>query len=270
MSSPPQQNVILMYHGVSDDRRRRFRQFVVSPQSFEEQMAYLAQQSYRGCSVSELVDARSQRTPLEPNMIALTFDDAFQELVPNAVPVLRRFGFSATIYVPTAYVGASSRWLAGIGEGDRPILDVQQLRELAATGIECGAHSHTHPQLDVLPPHALRSEVEQSKQLLEELLEARVQTFAYPYGYERPVVREAIAAAGFRSACRVNYAPSPIDEDVYALSRLPVLGGWDIDSFAALVEGRLSLLARRSLARGWRPVRRGLARLAGNTRSTRL
>jgi O-antigen biosynthesis protein len=255
-------NPVLMYHGVSPTASRRFREFVVAPPRFEEQMAYLAESGFRGCTVSELLELRRLGEPTG-DAVALTFDDAFQELLPYAIPVLQRFGFRATVYVPTAYIGGSSTWLARIGEGNRPLLTAGELRELAATVVEFGGHSHTHPALDSLPLDAARTEIEQSKRVLEETIGREVATFAYPFGYESPAVRRLVAGAGYASACRVGYAVSPANEDVYALSRLPVGGNVGLESFAALVEGRLSLRGKRVLSHAWRPVRRGISRIRG-------
>jgi peptidoglycan/xylan/chitin deacetylase (PgdA/CDA1 family) len=250
-----------MYHGVSRERRRRFRAFVVPPERFEEQMEHLSDRGYRVCGVSELLAARTAAEPEARSLVALTFDDAFRELLTHAVPVLHRLGFTATVYVPTAYIGRSSTWLRGIGEGDRPILDSNELRQLASVGIECGAHSHTHAPLDVIPAESARVEVELSKRLLEETLDCEVRTFAYPFGYERAHVRELVANAGYDSACRVSYRVSPCGEDTYALSRLPVYADWDLATFSGLVEGRVSLRARRAVSVAWRPLHRGMGAL---------
>jgi O-antigen biosynthesis protein len=256
-------DVILMYHGVSPYTGRRFREFVVTPARFEEQMAYLADNDFRVCTVSELLELRSKPQPPPERVVALTFDDAFQELAIHAIPVLDRFGFRATIYVPTAFIGDSSRWLERISEGARRLLTGEELRDLASSGIELGAHSHTHAALDVLPLAAARNEVELSKHVLEETILREVCTFAYPFGYESPLLRSVVAGAGYGSACRVGYAISPRNEDVYGLSRLPVGGGDGIDRFAALVSGRVTLRGRRALAWAWRPLRRGISRVRG-------
>lgn len=227
-------------------------------------MEYLASHDFRVCSVSELVQSRCH--PVSdgtPRLAALTFDDAFRELSTHAVPVLERLGFGATIYVPTAYIGASSKWLQASGEGTRPILGAEELRELARSGIECGAHSHTHIALDAVPIDVAAREIELSKNVLEERTEQEVRSFAYPFGYESPRIRALVAGAGYTSACRVNYTMSCASEDVFGLSRLPVYGDCTLDQFASLVTGRASLHGRRALAMAWRPVRRILARAHG-------
>ena len=147
-----------------------------------------------------------------------------------------------------------------MSRGDR-CSSASELRELSATRIELGAHSHTHPALDVLPEEDARVEIEESKRVLEETIEREVRTFAYPFGYESAAVRALVAQAGFASACRVNYSVSPAGEDVFGISRLPVVGDCSIEDFAALVDGRASLRTRRALAYAWRPIRRGIPRL---------
>jgi peptidoglycan/xylan/chitin deacetylase (PgdA/CDA1 family) len=252
---------ILMYHGVSRESSPRFRRFVVAPERFVEHMEYLSARNCRVCSISELVAARAAGSADdERKLVGLTFDDAFRELLESAVPVLRRLGFGATIYVPTAYIDRSSLWLAREGEGRRAILGADDLRDLIRTNVELGAHSHSHPALDVLPVDAARLEIERSKEVLEDTIESEVRSFSYPFGYESARVRRLVADAGYASACRVNYAMSPADEDVYGLSRLPVDGSCDLESFAALVSGDASLARRRALSLAWRPVRRTLAR----------
>jgi peptidoglycan/xylan/chitin deacetylase (PgdA/CDA1 family) len=259
-NSPSRAVPILMYHGVSRHSSRRFREFVTQPERFEEQMVYLAANGFRVCGISELVEARADPNAQAERILGLTFDDAFKELAVHAVPVLDRLGFGATIYVPTAFIGGTSLWLEKARESERPVLGARELREISAAGIECGAHSHTHPALDVLTEEAARVEIEQSKRVLEETIEREVHSFAYPFGYESAAVRALVAGAGFESACRVNYGLSAADEDVFGISRLPVAEGCSIEDFAALVDGRASLRTRRALAYAWRPIRRGVAR----------
>jgi peptidoglycan/xylan/chitin deacetylase (PgdA/CDA1 family) len=247
-----------MYHGVSPERPRRFRKFVLAPERFEEQMVHLAASGFVGCTVSDLVAGRTRGASDGRRLVGLTFDDAFGELSTYAIPVLQRLAFTATVYVPTAYIGGSSGWLARIGEGGRPLLDADQLRQLSAMGFECGSHSHTHTALDGLPLDAARVEIDQSKKLLEDTLGREVTTFAYPFGYDSAALRRLVAAAGYTSACRVHYTMSPAGEDVFGLSRLVVDGDCGLDRFSALVSGRAALRRERALATLWRPLRRGI------------
>jgi peptidoglycan/xylan/chitin deacetylase (PgdA/CDA1 family) len=256
---------ILMYHSISDQASARFQPFVVPPAHFAEQMDYLRQAGYVPLTVSQWVTGRAMwGAGQQQRPIVLTLDDGFADFDTQALPVLRRYGFGATLFVTTGFVGGTSRWLASEGEAARELLGWRQLAEIAREGIEIGAHTHSHPELDMLSLALARAEILESKRSLESHLGQTVLTFAYPYGYSTTGVRAAVREAGFQSACVVGYAMSSAREDVFALSRLLVPGGMGLQAFAKLVAGEGSALEaarRRGLSAAWKLVRYGRALL---------
>lgn len=251
---------ILMYHSVSDDPGGRHgRPLTVTPRRFAEHIEYLDSEGFSGHSVRELVTALDGRGQLGPKPVILTFDDAYRDFHADALPVLSRHGFSASMYVTTAYIGTTTNPLTGDRKHHRPVLSVEELRDLVAAGIECGGHSHTHPQLDDVPPARLESEVRQPKQVLEETLQTPVTTFAYPYGYHDQAAKEAVAAAGYEAACRVGNMACALGADRFALPRLTVGSRTDVRRLAGLVRRSPSALSA-ARARGkdelWRFARR--------------
>lgn len=251
---------ILMYHSVSDDLGgRRGRPLTVTPRMFAEHLEYLGSEGFSGHSVRELVAAWDGGERLGPKPVILTFDDAYRDFHSNALPVISRHGFSATVYVTTAYIGSSTNPLTGDRGHHRPVLSVEELRDLVEAGIECGAHSHTHPQLDDVPPARLRGEVTRPKEVLEDQLQAPVLTFAYPYGYHDQAAKEAVAAAGYEAACRVGNMACAADADRFALPRLTVGSRTDVRRLAGLVRRSPSGLASaraRTKDELWRFARR--------------
>jgi peptidoglycan/xylan/chitin deacetylase (PgdA/CDA1 family) len=207
-------------------------------------------------------DGRGAGQPEHP--VVLTFDDGFADFDTQALPVLRHHGFGATLFVATGFVGSTSRWLAQQGEAAREMLGWNQLAQVARAGIEIGAHTHSHPELDMLSPTQARAEIVESKRCLESHLGQTVASFAYPYGYSTAGVQSLVREAGFKSACAVGYALSSARDDVFALSRLPVSGDMAPPAFAALVAGQGSALEaarHRWLAAAWKLVRYGRASL---------
>ena len=189
---------ILMYHSISQHASRKFKPFAVSPEQFAEHMAYLHRQEYTPITVTQLAQTFSSgQTSLPERPVVLTFDDGFADFFTDALPVLKRFHFTATLYVTTGFINGTSRWLQHEGEASRPMLTWQQLAEISRQGIECGAHSHSHPQLDTLPIAEATREIVQSKQLLEEHLGLDVTSFAYPFGYYTHDVQKQVQIAGF-------------------------------------------------------------------------
>lgn len=127
-----------------------------------------------------------------PDQVVITFDDAYANFHDVAWPLLRERGLPATLYVPVDYVDG----------GDTPIRgrSIQpctwdQLREMAADGLDIGSHTCSHPDLRALDGPALEREIAGSRAILEERLGVPVRTFCYPRGLHTRAARAAVGAA---------------------------------------------------------------------------
>ena len=230
---------ILMYHSISDKSKEIFQEFAVRPAEFAEQMEYLANHNYNTITVAQLMQARKHKAFTIPERpVVITFDDGFADFYTEALPIFKKHHFSATLYVATAFVDGTSRWLDFVGEGERPMVTWEQLVEIDANGIECGAHTHTHPKLDSIPFSRAKREIELSRQLLQEHLGKGIPSFAYPFGYFTNRVRRAVQEMGFESASAVRYAMSPEDDNTFSLARLQVNRGINIQEFETLLTGK--------------------------------
>lgn len=237
-SSKVKQIPILMYHSISEYTTPKFRQFVVPPHLFSEHMAYLYQNMYTPITVTQFISARIRNDGiLSGKPVIITFDDGFEDFYINALPVLVQYNFVATLYIATGFANGTSSWLEREGEARRPMLTWQQLCEINALGIECGAHSHSHAQLDVLPAIMAKKEIEQSKNIIEDHLGREVTSFAYPYGYQTALLRQLVQDAGCTSACAVKHTMSSENDNPFALARLIVSAGTHINAFGALLTG---------------------------------
>jgi peptidoglycan/xylan/chitin deacetylase (PgdA/CDA1 family) len=248
---------VLMYHSIATNATRRFRRFAVAPGEFAAQMEYLDAAGYRPVTAADLARQRSGR-PLPPRPVVLTFDDAYADFYTAALPVLREHGFRATLHVPTAYVGATTRFNVSLDEENRTVLSWPALRDIAAEGVEVAAHSHTHPQLDRVPATVIDDEVRRSRGLLEDKLGLPVDGFAYPFGYWNRAARAAVAAAGYCYAFAVAELVTAPGDDILALPRLTVNAGIGVAGLARLLRARSTPTNRRAAAVkrvAWRAVR---------------
>jgi peptidoglycan/xylan/chitin deacetylase (PgdA/CDA1 family) len=211
---------ILLYHTVDTRFDERYRRWAVSPETFARHMDIIARHGCQAMTVSALVRCLDGAAPLPERPVVITFDDGLRDFLTGALPILRDHGFPATLYVVSGRIGETSTWLAPLGEDRRPLLSWDEVREVAQAGIEIGAHTHTHPQLDILSAARARDEIFRSRDTIERELGHKVTSFAYPHGYSSVTVRRLVREAGFTSACQVRHALSAAGENRLMLSRI--------------------------------------------------
>lgn len=214
---------ILLYHSIAESATPDYQSWCVHPDTFDAHLQVVGDLGFTPMTVSEFIDARVAGVlPARPCLI--TFDDGRADFTQFAMPALRRHSMSATVYVVASHIDGTSAWLSMAGEDTQPMMGWSDLRSLGNAGIEVGAHSMSHVELDVVPPSRRRREIAHSRSMLREGLDTEVRSFAYPYGYHSAQVVAEVRAAGFESACAVKDRWSHSDEDHYALSRMFV---WD-------------------------------------------
>lgn len=253
---------ILMYHSVSNSPAASIRGLSVRPEAFAEQVAYLHQNGFTGLTFGELCQLRRSGQPLPERPVVLTFDDGYADLVEEALPVLTSHGFPATVFVTTGWLDDAGQRAAGTPP-DR-MLTWRQLAILEQAGIEIGAHSHSHPQLDQIPVKELRAELAEPKSLLEDRLGHRVATLAYPYGYSNRRVRDMSLELGYRNGAGVANGIASPSSDPFRVPRLTVRLSTSINRFAKTVnQQRISVnyAPARTLTAGYAVVRRSRSAL---------
>jgi peptidoglycan/xylan/chitin deacetylase (PgdA/CDA1 family) len=153
-------------------------------------------------------------------LVGLTFDDGYENFLHNAVPILERFGFSATVFVVGGMLGEENNW--EFRHEPRPqmkLMGVEGIREVAARRVEVGSHSMTHSKLSGLEPEPLEEEVSGSRQVLSEVLGEEVHGFCYPYGALDAASVQAVRRANYSYACAVI---SRVEHNAYDLPRINV------------------------------------------------
>ena len=240
----PLRVAILTYHAIDDSGSV----LSTTPRLFARQMRVLAESGFRIVPLTDLPDLISAPSTGEP-VVALTFDDGFLSVYENALPLLARYGFPATVFVVSDFCGQTNGWPSQPPLIPRqPLLGWSELRELARAGVRPGCHTRTHPDLCGLALDEVSEELAGAKARIEDGLGAPVETFAYPYGAYDQHVR-ALAAAHFSLACATTLGFVGLHSDPFALERLDMYYLRDPPLLARLftppVRGYLHL--RRSL-----------------------
>jgi peptidoglycan/xylan/chitin deacetylase (PgdA/CDA1 family) len=256
---------VLMYHEIAT-RSQTASRLAVSPVGFAAQLAHLHAAGFSTLTAADLVIALAggtEGTGLPERPIVITFDDGFADFHGHALPELQRYGFTATLFVTTGWIQDAGSDSAGRRPGR--MLSWSQILEASDTGIEIGAHSRTHPQLDQLSSYDLRRELGDSKSSLEDRLGRQVTGLAYPFGYSDAQVRRITREVGHRYACAVGNAVVRQRWDPFAVPRLTVRRSTQLQTFDQLIRARrvpLIFLKDRALTRGWAIARRGRAALS--------
>ncbi|OUM42102.1 polysaccharide deacetylase family protein [Arthrobacter sedimenti] len=192
-----------MYHSISRSSLPDPHRLRVHPDRLDRHLRLLRRSGFRGVSLSELL--RAQERGEARGLVGLTFDDGYTDYVEHALPALQRYGMTSTLYAVAGRLGGSNEW----DDGPRlSLMDSDQLRAVAAAGQEVGSHTMTHPHLPGADADHLIAEIGGSREVLQDVLQAEIASFCYPYGEFDDAAAAAVRAAGYDHGCVIgDYEP---------------------------------------------------------------
>jgi peptidoglycan/xylan/chitin deacetylase (PgdA/CDA1 family) len=243
----PPELPILMYHSISDDPEDGVSEYYktcTSPQAFRRQMHFLRDAGCRVVPLEEAVRTLGAGNQSGEKQVVVTFDDGFRDFYDQAYPVLRDCGFTASMFLPTAFIGNSRHSLKG-----KECMNWPEVRELLDAGIRFGSHTVNHPVLVDLEWKEIEREVRDSKNELEQNLGAPAETFAYPYAFpqaDHAFVRQfahLLEDAGYECCVTTVIGFARPGDNLFQLKRLPVNSRDDNALFQAKLEGAYNWLA---------------------------
>jgi hypothetical protein len=149
--------------------------------------------------------------------LAITFDDGYDDLL-QILPLLREHRITITVLVPTAFIGSTNSWDNFLLKNRRRHLSEEQIKQLAAAGVEFGSHSHWHSDLSRLKDDEIEEELRRSKNILEALTGGEVKYVAYPFGCGD----DRVSAIARRLGYQVGIWSSPRVADGFNVGRTPL------------------------------------------------
>lgn len=172
---------ILMLHRVVEHRNEGDnRELEITPDFLKQTIETYRQQGHRFVSIDEACDIIAKGRTGQP-FVCLTFDDGYQDNYDIAYPILKQKQVPFAIYVTTGFIDNSLPmwWYTG----ERLGITTESLKALDADPLcTIGAHTVSHPKLDILSLNDQQKEITQSRQELETLLGHPVNHFSYPHG----------------------------------------------------------------------------------------
>ncbi len=199
---------ILGYHRIGQHRPDHVP--TVTAEAFEKQLGLLAKWRTSVISFNEVVSRMEKPQPMPRKACVITFDDGYEETYSIAWPLLKRFGFSAIVFVTPNEVSTKgfATW--------------QQLREMSRGGFEIGSHTMHHSYMPTTPDEKLKEEVADSKAVIEQQLGKRIDFLSYPIGGYTPQAQAMAKQAGYRAACTTNRGVSYAMTDRFAIRRVKI------------------------------------------------
>jgi peptidoglycan/xylan/chitin deacetylase (PgdA/CDA1 family) len=235
---------ILMYHSVCDavEARHPYFETNISAATFERHLQFLQHREYATAHLSEL-HGLMQGPQNVRRFVVITFDDAFRNFYTQAFPLLNKYGFKATLFVPSGLVGRQSSIL-----GPEPFMTWSEIREVCRHGVEVGSHTVSHPNLYHSASAVLQAEVKVSKADIENNIGEPVRSFAYPYAFPEHDKRfcqrftKLLAQTGYENGVSTSIGTACVKDDRFRLPRLPINSYDDPALFAAKLNGHYDWL----------------------------
>ncbi len=205
---------ILMYHSVNPPASSNMPMITVSPQVFEKQMRFLRSHKYNVITLEALARLIKEKKRIPSKTLTITLDDGYRNNYTYAFPILKKYNLPATIFVIINEVGRP--------QGDR--LNWDEIKEMQASGlITFGSHTLSpEPLIKIKPEAGVKSQIFDSKSILEAKLNRPVNCFSYPEGLLNSRIRELVRAAGYQVAVATKPGKEYPDNDIFALRRLRI------------------------------------------------
>lgn len=212
---------ILMYHHIQDVPKlanSTEKNLSLSPAKFKEEIKYLSDVGYKTATMAELFnDVPEQR-------VVLTFDDGYKDVITNAFPTLKEYGFRGVAFIIIDDVGKPG------------YMTWDDLKNLKNQGWEIGSHSLTHPDLEVSSKDVAQKQIVDSKRILEDKLGIKIEFFCYPAGKYNPTTISILKAAGYIGAVTIDSGSENLKSRIFELKRLRIFNSESLASFKLKVK----------------------------------
>ncbi len=215
---------ILTYHRFS---RKKADKMVVTEASFDAQMKYLKENGYHVIKLDQLLDLLNLKYQAQKKSVVITIDGGWRSCHEIAFPILKKYGFQATLFIYTDFIGR------------KKAMSWEQVKEMSENGFDIQCHSKTHRNLarlhgdETLNDYvkALDREISLSTKQIKQKLDKQCKYFAYPFGETNSMVIEVLKKYGYHAAFTITRGSNPFFINNFMIKRSVIYGTFNLREF---------------------------------------
>ncbi|MDO4589513.1 MAG: polysaccharide deacetylase family protein [Fusobacterium sp.] len=236
---------VIMYHRVvTDESEAGVHGTYITAKKFDEHMRFLKENGYETITFKEMAKLNwRNRFNKNRKLIMLTFDDGYEDNYKIAFPILKKYNFSCIIYLVSHL--DYNKWDVEVPENPEKkftLMTMDMIKEMQDYGIEFGGHTMNHPRLAHIPLERAREEILTSKAVLEEKLQEKLTSFAYPYGDLNEDVKSIVREAGYSFAVATDSGDLSFAEDLFQIRRIGIFPTNNMLNFRRKVKGNYNFI----------------------------
>ena len=182
----------------------------VPPEEFSAQLDYLQKNGYTTMTLQDFMRAKHGKSQLPDKPVVLTFDDGYENLYDEMLPILEAHGMTAVVYVITNELGKDG------------YLTLEQVKDMQRRGIEIGSHTADHLALGMLSGDFLLNQVRNSKLFLEWNGLETIYSFSYPNGEYNETLVDLLRRENYLTAVTGDAGLNTLETNPYELKRVHI------------------------------------------------
>ena len=162
---------VLMYHSISDDNNKSS----LNKFKFEKQMSFMKKM---GFETTDLDDFTSKK-----KKFVITFDDGYEDVYKNALPILKKYNFQAICFFVTNYIGKTNLWDSKLDNyQEMKLMNKEQIYNWAQSGMLIGSHTNDHLDLKSISDNEKHYQISSPLKYFKENFDIDIKYFSYPFG----------------------------------------------------------------------------------------
>lgn len=231
---------VLMYHRVINDNKYAGTYDThVTLKNFEQQMKYIKENGYEAITFEDIANGEYKKR-FDKKYVIITFDDGYKDNLINALPILKKYNLKAVLFYVTDQT--YNKW--DIDVEDRPkekrfeLMNLEEIKEFYESGlIEIGGHTTTHLDMPLIEKEKLKTDLEDSKAKIRNIVGKEPVAFAYPWGRNNEICRKLVEEVGYKFAVSTESGSACFSDDLFEIVRVGIYSKDDIKKFEQKISG---------------------------------